>query len=68
MRQEVASYVQQAVCVRRKENEQKKHEIPPNTNKTHYGTNPQQPGDRDHLETACDDMSHVLAHTRTLPP
>ena len=40
---------------RRKENERKKHEIPPNTKKTHHGINPQQPGDRDHLETACDE-------------
>ena len=33
----------------------KKHEIPPNTKKTHHGINPQQPGDRDYLETECDE-------------
>ena len=47
--------MQQAVCVRRKENEHKRHEIPPNTEKTHHGNYPQKPGDRDHLETACDE-------------
>ena len=29
--------------------------------------NPQQPGDRGHLETACDETSHAVAHTRPLP-
>ena len=31
--------------------------------------NPQQPGDRDHLETVCDETrtSHAFAHTRPLP-
>ena len=51
----MASYLQQAVRVRRKENEQEEHEIPQNTKKTHHEIYPQQPGDRDHLETACDE-------------
>ena len=29
--------------------------------------NPQQPGDRDHLETARDETRPTLAHTRPLP-
>ena len=39
----------------KKKNEKKKHEIPPNAKKHHHGINTQQPGDRDHLETACDE-------------
>ena len=31
----------------------KKNEIPPDTKKTHHEIYQQQPGDRDHLETAC---------------
>ena len=31
----------------------KKNEIPPDTKKAHHEIYPQQPGDRDHLETAC---------------
>ena len=36
----------------KKKNGKKKHEIPPHSNTLR---NPQQPGDRDHLETACDE-------------
>ena len=51
MRQEAASYLQQAVCVRRKKKiEEEKHEKSRPTQNT--PRNPQQPGDRDHLETA----------------
>ena len=49
-----ASYLQQAVCVRRKKKSKKK-----NTTKIrrtqNTPRNPQQPGDRDHLETARDE-------------
>ena len=33
----------------------KKHENPLNTKKTHHEINSQQPGDRNHLETSCDE-------------
>ena len=35
----------------------KKNEIPPDTKKTYHEIYPPQPGDRDHLETAC--STHV---------
>ena len=69
MRQEAASYLQQAVCVRSKENEQKKHEIQPNTkqntprNKSTAARRPRPPRDGVQWNT-----SHALAHTRALPP
>ena len=38
MRQEAASYLQQAVCVRRKQNGKKKHDKNPAAPKTHHET------------------------------
>ena len=55
--------MQQAVRVRRKKTETKHKKIRPTQNAPR---NPQQPGDRDHLETACDEArltrSPTLAH------
>ena len=45
--------MQQAACVQRKYNEPSSRRNP--TQKAHHEINPQQPGDRDHLETACDE-------------
>ena len=59
MRQEAASCLRQAVCVRRKKNRRKKkHEKirPPIQNTPR---NPQQPGDRVQLETACEETRHT---------
>ena len=55
MRQEAASYLQQAVCVRGKKlGKKNKKKIRPIQN---IPRKPQQPGDRDHLETASE--NHV---------
>ena len=57
--------------VRRKENEKKKRKNPA-APKTHHEINPQQPGDRDHLETAYT-VKHVLrvspySHSSSIDP
>ena len=62
MRQEAASYLPQAVCVRRKKKLKKKHEkIRPTQNTPRH---PQQPGDPDHLETERDETRPT--HSPTL--
>ena len=46
-----------------KKTKKKKHEIPLNTKKTHHEIYPQQPGDRDDLETACDETRPTRSPT-----
>ena len=54
-RSKAASCLQQAVCVRKKKNEEKKKTRNKSRRTRNTPRNPQQPGDRDHLETACDE-------------
>ena len=55
--------MQQAVRVRRKKTETKHKKIRPIKNTPR---NPQQPGDRDHLETACNEhVPRVRLHSPT---
>ena len=55
MRQGTARTCSRPCAFEEKKTNKKKHEMPLNTKKTHHGINPQQPGNRDHLETACDE-------------
>ena len=61
MRQEAASYLQQAVCVRRKETNKKTKIIRPTQNTPR---NPQPPGDREKLETARDETRPFVHRSR----